>query len=114
MNTSRTRARSFAHAQTFGSRPVPASSDGHRTIRRDELRKLVPLSNTTIYEMERCGEFPRRFALTQRCVAWDLAEVEAWLEARKAASSDRTSERVPGPGGFLRMARPARTGAAKE
>ena len=34
-----------------------------RTIRRHELRQIVPLAETTIYEMERRGEFPRRFNL---------------------------------------------------
>ena len=57
-----------------------------RTIRRDELRKMVPLADSTIYEMERRGEFPKRFNLTARCVVWDLAEVEAWLAARRAES----------------------------
>jgi hypothetical protein len=35
-----------------------------RTIRRHELRLIVPLADTTIYEMEKRGEFPRRFNLT--------------------------------------------------
>ena len=56
-----------------------------RTIRRHELHQIVPLAETTIYEMERRGEFPRRFNLTPRCVVWDLAEVEAWIERRKQA-----------------------------
>ncbi|MBO9829259.1 AlpA family transcriptional regulator [Xanthomonas sp. A2111] len=56
-----------------------------RTIRRHELHQIVPLADTTIYEMERRGEFPRRFNLTPRCVVWDLAEVEAWIEQRKQA-----------------------------
>lgn len=42
-----------------------------RMIRRHELRQIVPLADTTIYEMEQRGEFPRRFALTPRCVVWD-------------------------------------------
>jgi prophage regulatory protein len=50
-----------------------------RTIRRQQLREIVPLADSTIYEMEQRGEFPRRFALSPRCVVWDLAEVEAWL-----------------------------------
>ena len=57
-----------------------------RTIRRHQLREMVPLADTTIYEMEQRGEFPRRFYLTTRCVVWDLAEVEAWIEARRHAS----------------------------
>lgn len=55
-----------------------------RTIRRHELRQMVPLADSTIYEMEQRGEFPRRFALSPRCVVWDLAEVEAWLALRRA------------------------------
>jgi prophage regulatory protein len=53
-----------------------------RTIRPHELRLIVPLADSTSYEMEKRGEFPRRFNLTPRCVVWDLEEVEAWLEQR--------------------------------
>jgi prophage regulatory protein len=54
-----------------------------RTIRRRELRQIVPLADSTIYELERRGEFPQRFFLTARCVAWDLAEVMGWLQSRR-------------------------------
>jgi prophage regulatory protein len=54
-------------------------------INRKQLLKMVPLSDRTIFDMEKRGEFPRRFALTSRNVAWDLAEIEAWIEARKAS-----------------------------
>ena len=56
-----------------------------QTIRRQQLREMVPLADSTIYEMEQRGEFPRRFALSPRCVVWDLAEVEAWLASRRSA-----------------------------
>lgn len=58
-----------------------------RFIRRTELKQIAPLADTTIYEMERRGEFPRRFYLTSRCVAWDLEEVEAWMRERRQAGS---------------------------
>ncbi len=32
-----------------------------RTIRRQQLRELVPLADSTIYEMEQRGEFRRAF-----------------------------------------------------
>lgn len=54
-----------------------------RPIRREELRQIVPLADTTIWEMEERGEFPKRFYLTSRCAVWDLGEVELWLEARR-------------------------------
>ncbi|WP_373922128.1 helix-turn-helix transcriptional regulator [Duganella sp. Leaf61] len=50
--------------QLVPARPLPF----RRTIRRPELHQLVPLADTTIYDMERRGEFPRRFNLTPRCV----------------------------------------------
>ena len=55
-----------------------------RTIRRQQLREMVPLAESTIYEMEQRGEFPRRFPLSPRCVVWDLAEVEAWLASHRS------------------------------
>lgn len=81
-----------------------------RTIRRQELRLIVPLAETTIYEMERRGEFPRRFNLTPRCVVWDLAEVEAWIEQRKQAGRGSVSK----PDVYLRKTRPVRAGSSDE
>jgi prophage regulatory protein len=79
-----------------------------RTVRRTELRQIVPLADTTIYDMERRGEFPRRFNLTLRCVVWDLDEVEAWIEARKQASQAGFGPPASGPDVRLRRNRPVR------
>lgn len=73
-----------------------------RMIRRRELRELVPLADSTIYEMEQRGEFPRRFALSPRCVVWDLHEVETWLETRR----ETPVTRAPAPDVTLRRTRP--------
>ena len=80
-----------------------------RTIRRQELRQIVPLAETTIYEMERRGEFPRRFNLTPRCVVWDLAEVEAWVEERK----QRPRGGISKPDVHQRKTRPVRAGSSQ-
>jgi prophage regulatory protein len=74
----------------------------NRTIRRAQLREIVPLADSTIYEMEQRGQFPRRFALSPRCVVWDLAEVHAWLALRRAAPIPRATH----PDIGLRKARP--------
>lgn len=55
-------------------------------INRKTLLKMIPLSERTILNMENRGQFPRRIALTSRNVAWDLAEVEEWIEKRKASN----------------------------
>lgn len=52
-------------------------------IRKDQLLVKVPLSEYTITEMEKRGEFPKRFQLTNRTVAWNCDEVEAWLDSRQ-------------------------------
>lgn len=85
-----------------------SSSGLPRTIRRAELRAIVPLADTTIYEMERRGDFPRRFALSPRCVVWDLAEVEAWLERRRRERGAALAT-VQHPNVGLRRTRPVRT-----
>ena len=72
-----------------------------RTIRRTELRQIVPLADSTIYELERRGEFPQRFFLTPRCVVWDLAEVMAWLDSRRRGA-DGGVKKAPAPDYRLR------------
>ena len=75
-----------------------------RTIRRRQLHEMVPLADSTIYEMEQRGEFPRRFALSPRCVVWDLAEVEAWLASRRSVPIARAQS----PDVRQRRSRPVR------
>jgi prophage regulatory protein len=88
--------------------PTTAPLPFRRTIRRHELRQIVPLAETTIYEMEQRGEFPKRFRLTVRCVVWDLEEVEAWIEERKQASRAAKSSTPVGPDVRQRLYRPVR------
>lgn len=88
--------------------PGPARTFQRRTIRRTELRRIVPLADTTIYELEQRGEFPRRFNLTARCVVWDLSEVEDWLDERRRASDAAQITRAPGPDVRQRRSRPVR------
>jgi prophage regulatory protein len=56
-------------------------------INRKQLLKIIPLSERTILDMEKRGEFPRRFALTARNVAWDLEEIREWIQKRKERAS---------------------------
>lgn len=54
-----------------------------RLINRKTLLGMIPLSERAIYDMEQRGDFPRRIALTSRNVAWQLDEVETWIQQRK-------------------------------
>jgi prophage regulatory protein len=52
------------------------------------------IGERTILELERVGKFPKRFSITARAVAWNLEEVDAWIEQQKAAATPQTA---PGP-----------------
>lgn len=75
-----------------------------RTIKKPQLHQMVPLADSTIWEMEKRGQFPRRFLLTPRCVVWDLAEVEAWLLLRRTTPIHRAAP----PDVRKRISRPVR------
>jgi prophage regulatory protein len=77
-------------------------------VRRSELRQIVPLGDTTIYELEQKGAFPRRFNLTPRCVVWDLDEVEAWVENRRSAFEAGSVQPAAKPDVRRRKTRPVR------
>ena len=66
---------------------------GRVLIKRKQLLQKVPLGERTILEMERRGEFPQRFSITTRLVAWDLTEVDEWIAKQQAAAV-----RPPAPG----------------
>ena len=83
---------------------APLAPPLRRTIKKPELRQMVPLADSTIWEMEQRGQFPKRFLLTPRCVVWDLGEVEAWLEMRRK----RPIRPAPPPDVRLRISRPVR------
>lgn len=56
-----------------------------RLISKRQVLAMVPVCEKTLYNMEKRGDFPARFALTPRLVAWDASEVEDWMTARQAA-----------------------------
>lgn len=77
------------------SYPTPATNVV--AITRKELLSKVPLSDRTIFDMEKRGEFPQRFCLSNRVVAWDLAEVNAWLESRKSTRNHQMDAALSAP-----------------
>ena len=68
------------------SGPATALTGLPRAIRRHQLRLIAPLVDSTSYEMEQRGEFPRRSSLSPRCVVWDREGVEAWLVEHRRTS----------------------------
>lgn len=52
-------------------------------LRLNELKKVTGLSSSTLWRLEKRGEFPRRHRLSIRAVGWVAHEVEEWLDSRK-------------------------------
>lgn len=53
--------------------------------RRRQVEQLVQLSRSTIYAAVKAGTFPAPVRIGARAVAWRVADVEQWLEARPLA-----------------------------
>jgi prophage regulatory protein len=47
-----------------------------------EVAQRVALSRSTIWRMERAGQFPKRRRLSENKVAWWEPEIEEWLRGR--------------------------------
>lgn len=52
-------------------------------INKKTLLGMIPLSERTIYDMEKRGDFPKRIVLNSRSVAWDIGDIKDWIAQRK-------------------------------
>lgn len=66
-----------------------------RSINKAQLLEIVPLSHSTIWALEKDGDFPKRFYLTRRTPAWDHDAVLAWLRDRQAKPIPRHESDAP-------------------
>lgn len=71
------------------SNPCPNASAGIKPGEKflslgEVLEKTSFRSKTSIYDMERDGDFPSRISLFGRRVAWLESEVEQWMASRVA------------------------------
>ena len=66
-----------------------------RAFGKKELMAVVPVSMSTIDRMERNGEFPQRFWITDKRCAWNAEEVENWLDERQATSPAEFTGKKP-------------------
>lgn len=64
-----------------------------RIIRINEAAKRAGLGRSTIWKKIKSGEFPSPIRLTARTVGFDEAELDAFLESRKAEPYQPTDMR---------------------
>lgn len=59
-------------------------------LSRKDLKGIgIFQSNATLIRAEMRGRFPKRIQLSSGLVCWDRAEIQAWIEARKAERDKR-------------------------
>jgi prophage regulatory protein len=64
----------------------PSASPFDRPITSKALREewKIPYSDSHLARLEKAGEFPRRFKLAGRTIAWLESEISAWIVQRAA------------------------------
>ncbi|MGL4318213.1 MAG: helix-turn-helix transcriptional regulator [Pseudomonas sp.] len=53
-----------------------------RFLRFGAVADMIGLSRSTIWRMEREGNFPKRVQLGSKSVAWRLSDLNDWMSAR--------------------------------
>lgn len=66
-----------------------------RALNKKILMEKTSLSMSTIDTLERAGEFPKRFYITDRRAVWNEDEVESWLDERQANSPNIFTGKKP-------------------
>lgn len=54
-----------------------------KLLRFEQIVKLTGLSRTTLWRLEKQGQFPKRVKLSTRAVAWRETEVHQWIAERQ-------------------------------
>jgi prophage regulatory protein len=78
-------------ANTDGTAPMTRTFTepppiGSLTLERlPQVKARTGLARSTLYRMIACGKFPKNLKLSERCSAWNSAEIDAWIAAKIAA-----------------------------
>ena len=73
-----------------GTRPrTGREAVSSRIIRPEELVDRLGISRTTLWRLQKRGEFPPPLQLSPNAVGWSEAEITEWLESRPRAGSAR-------------------------
>ena len=63
-------------------------------LRWPRVRQLTGLSRSTVWRLEKNGQFPARRKLSANSVGWSLIELQAWMQSRNVAAPQKTNEVV--------------------
>ncbi|MDE2135500.1 MAG: AlpA family phage regulatory protein [Alphaproteobacteria bacterium] len=57
-------------------------------IRQATLLTIIPFSSATLWRKVKAGTFIAPIKLSERCTAWRVEDVRAWMAARTTAQVD--------------------------
>jgi prophage regulatory protein len=66
---------------------LPARVMPIKLLRFPVVRERTGLSRSTIWRLERRGEFPKHYRIAPNVVAWSEQEVSDWIEERLGAAA---------------------------
>ena len=67
---------------TTDRRHSPSEAAPQRVLRFPAVRERTGLSRSTIWRLERRGQFPRHRRISANAVGWSDREVNEWVESR--------------------------------
>lgn len=59
-----------------------------RLLKAKEVMLMIGLSRTTIWRLERDGNFPKRKQITRTKVGWLKKEIQEWIETRPTVGAE--------------------------
>ncbi len=62
-----------------------------KVLRIRDVANTTGLSRTTLWRLERRGDFPRRIRLSPNSTGWIESEIEEWIESRPRKSSSESN-----------------------
>lgn len=67
----------------------------NRLIRKPELTRMTGLSPSTLWRLEKSGEFPARRQIGPNSVAWFEKDIRDWIDSRPAYVSATYEKNAP-------------------
>jgi len=55
----------------------------HQLITRQQVCELLTINNTTLWRIEKNGDFPKKILIGSRRIAYKSAEVEEWINKQQ-------------------------------
>jgi len=73
--------------------PLAASVD--RYLSWPEVRAITGLGRTTIWRLQKAGDFPKAVQISPRRIAWRASDLAAWLQPEPEPETARTAPAAP-------------------